>query len=232
MRVPAVQVSNLSHSYRDGDGVHPVISNAALKITPGECVALLGRSGSGKSTLLNLIGGIDKPDSGHITISGQEITKLKEPDLTVFRRRQTGFVYQFFNLIPTLTALENIALPLELNAYPKNDIARLCRDMLEAVGLQERSDAYPDQLSGGEQQRIAIARALIHQPALVLADEPTGNLDHSSGDKVIELMISLTKAEQGSLLLVTHSLAVAKQADRIVMLQDGQLGEQELVSSL
>ena len=227
MSSPAVRVSDLYHSYRDGDNVQPVISNTTMQIMPGECVALLGRSGSGKSTLLNLIGGIDRPDSGHVSVHGQDISTLNEPGLTVFRRRHIGFVYQFFNLIPTLTALENVALPLELNAYPKADIAGHCQDMLEAVGLQLRPDAHPDQLSGGEQQRIAIARALIHKPSIVLADEPTGNLDHSSGENVIELMTSLVKQERSSLLLVTHSLAVAGKADRILTLENGVVSEQE-----
>ncbi len=221
-----VTVSNLSRSYREGDSIQPVITGADLRILPGECVALLGRSGSGKSTLLNLIAGIDQPDSGEITIGGERITRLREPALTLFRRRQIGFVYQFFNLIPTLTTAENIALPLELNARPQQEIAELTSRMLDAVGLRHRSSAFPDQLSGGEQQRVAIARALVHRPALVLADEPTGNLDQAAGTQVLDLMLSLAQEGESSLLLVTHSLSVARRADHILTLQEGRLSEQ------
>jgi putative ABC transport system ATP-binding protein len=221
-----VRVRGLSRSYREGQTIHPVISAAQLHILPGECVALLGRSGSGKSTLLNLIAGIDRPDRGEVLIDGQNITALQEPALTLFRRRHIGFVYQFFNLIPTLTAAENIALPLELNALPRDAIAAQSAGMLEAVGLGARADAYPDQLSGGEQQRVAIARALVHRPTLVLADEPTGNLDQATGEQVLALMMSLARDERSSLLLVTHSLAVARRADRILTLHQGRLSEQ------
>jgi len=221
-----IVISNLSRSYREGDSIQPVITGAELRILPGECVALLGRSGSGKSTLLNLIAGIDQPDSGEITIGGERITRLQEPALTLFRRRQIGFVYQFFNLISTLTTAENIALPLELNACPRQEIAQLTSRMLDAMGLRHRSGAFPDQLSGGEQQRVAIARALVHQPALVLADEPTGNLDQAAGTQVLDLMLSLAQEGENSLLLVTHSLSVARRADRILTLQEGRLSEQ------
>jgi putative ABC transport system ATP-binding protein len=222
-----IRVSGLSRSYRQGQTLYPVISGAQLQILPGECVALLGRSGSGKSTLLNLIAGIDRADSGAVMIAGQNITALKEPALTLFRRRHIGFVYQFFNLIPTLTSAENIALPLELNGCGRDTIAAQTAQMLEAVGLRPRADAYPDQLSGGEQQRVAIARALVHRPALILADEPTGNLDQASGEQVLDLMLSLAREEASSALLVTHSLAVARRADRILTLHAGQLTEQE-----
>jgi len=223
--IPSVEVRALSRSYREGDSIHPVICDAGLQILPGECVALLGRSGSGKSTLLNLIAGIDRPDSGSVLIGGQDICALQEPALTLFRRRHIGFVYQFFNLIPTLSCAENVALPLELNGYPRDTAARQTRQMLEAVGLQQRASAYPDQLSGGEQQRIAIGRALVHRPALVLADEPTGNLDQAAGAQVLDLMLALAREERSSLLLVTHSRAVAQRADRVLTLHEGQLYE-------
>ncbi|MGD8931289.1 MAG: ABC transporter ATP-binding protein [Chromatiales bacterium] len=227
----AVHILNLSRSYREGDRVHQVISDADMQILPGECVALLGRSGSGKSTLLNLIAGIDRPDSGEVFIGGERITRLQEPDLTLFRRRHIGFVYQFFNLIPTLTTAENIALPLELNQVPRAEIHRQVEQMLKSVNLHRRAKAYPDQLSGGEQQRVSIARALVHRPALVLADEPTGNLDQRAGEQALALMIALAREEHSSLLLVTHSLAVARRADRILTLQDGRLSEQGLESA-
>ena len=223
---PGVHVRSLNRSYREGDSIHPVIRNVDLDILPGECVALLGRSGSGKSTLLNLIAGIDRPDRGEVAIGGHNISTLREPALTLFRRRHIGFVYQFFNLIPTLTSAENIALPLELNGRPRDAVAAHTERMLDAVGLRQRASAYPDQLSGGEQQRVAIARALVHRPALVLADEPTGNLDQAAGEQVLELMMSLAREEHSSLLLVTHSLAVAQRADRILTLQEGRLSEQ------
>ena len=225
MSEPNVRITNLSLSYREGESLHPVIRGADATIQAGECVALLGRSGSGKSTLLNLIAGIDTPDSGEVRIAGETITRLGEPALTLFRRRRIGFVYQFFNLIPTLTARENIALPLELNGVPRNESQRRVEEMLSAVGLAARAHAFPDQLSGGEQQRTAIARALIHRPDLVLADEPTGNLDQEAGEQVLELMLSLARQQNGSLLLVTHSLSVARRSDRLLSLHAGRLSE-------
>jgi putative ABC transport system ATP-binding protein len=231
MHNTAVHIENLCRSYREGNRVHQVIRDAEMRILPGECVALLGRSGSGKSTLLNLIAGIDRPDSGEVFIGGECITRLHEPDLTLLRRRRIGFVYQFFNLIPTLSTAENIALPLELNQVSRRQIQQQVEQMLAAVNLHDRAKAYPDQLSGGEQQRVSIARALVHRPALVLADEPTGNLDQDAGEQVLEMMISLAREEQSSLLLVTHSLAVARRADRILTLQQGRLSEEGLESA-
>ncbi|MDJ0807404.1 MAG: ABC transporter ATP-binding protein [Gammaproteobacteria bacterium] len=225
MPQPAVTLTNLSRSYREGYRDHRVLDHAELRIERGESVALLGRSGSGKSTLLNLIAGIDRPDKGEIRIDGESITRLEEPALTLLRRRRIGFVYQFFNLIPTLTTRENIALPLELNHCAKAMMTDKVQQMLEAVDLSRRGDAYPEQLSGGEQQRVAIARALVHRPALLLADEPTGNLDQAAGKNVLGLMTTLAREEQSSLLLVTHSLAVARYADRILTLEEGRLSE-------
>lgn len=223
MTTTALQITDLCRRYREGDRVHEVIRHAGLSLAAGECVALLGRSGAGKSTLLNLIAGIDRPDGGEIRVGGEIITRLPEPQLTLLRRRRIGFVYQFFNLIPTLTAEENVALPLELNGYAPADSAVMTRAMLEEVGLGTLGHAYPDRLSGGEQQRVAIARALVHRPALVLADEPTGNLDLASGEQVLERMFALVRRDGGSLLLVTHSRAVAQRADRILTLEDGVL---------
>jgi len=203
--------------------LRPVLQGVEATLQPGECVALLGRSGSGKSTLLNLIAGIDRPDAGEVWLGDTPISRLAEPELTRLRRRRIGFVYQFFNLIPTLTTQENLALPLELNGLPAPEIERRSRAMLLAVGLEGRASSFPDQLSGGEQQRVAIARALVHQPPLVLADEPTGNLDQQAGEQVLELMFGLARRQAGCLLLVTHSLAVARRADRILTLRDGRL---------
>ena len=224
MPEPALRLAGLGRSYREGEELHPVLRRADAEVMPGESVALLGRSGSGKSTLLNLIAGIDRPDAGEVIVAGVPVSRLDEPELTLFRRRHIGFVYQFFNLIPTLTARENVALPLELNQV--EDAAARVVGMLEAVGLAERSNAYPDQLSGGEQQRVAVARALVHRPPLVLADEPTGNLDQETGERVLDLMLGLVREAGCSLVLVTHSLAVARRADRLLTLAGGALTEQ------
>lgn len=226
MSTPAVRLVGLCRSYREGGGLHPVIKGLDAQIDTGECVALLGRSGSGKSTLLNLIAGIDRPDGGEVIVGGESVTRMTEPGLTLFRRRAIGFVYQFFNLIPTLTTAENVALPLELSGVPRQEASRRVREMLSAVDLEERAGAFPDRLSGGEQQRIAIARALVHRPRLVLADEPTGNLDQETGEQVLEMMFALAREEGGSLLLVTHSLTVARRADRILTLAAGEVSKQ------
>lgn len=225
MPTPTVRLVNVSRGYREGGTLHPVIKGVDAEVVAGECVALLGRSGSGKSTLLNLIAGIDRPDQGEVIVGGESVTRMTEPGLTLFRRRTIGFVYQFFNLIPTLTAAENVALPLELRGISRREAGCRVREMLSAVGLEGRAGAFPDQLSGGEQQRIAVARALVHRPPLVLADEPTGNLDQENGEQVLEMMFSLAREAGGSLLLVTHSLAVARRADRILTLVAGEFAE-------
>jgi putative ABC transport system ATP-binding protein len=222
-----VQLSNLKRTFRSGDKDQVVLQDATLEIVKGETVALLGRSGSGKSTLLNLMSGIDKPDQGRVLVDGIDLTALPEKDATLFRRHSIGFIYQFFNLIPTLTAAENIGLVLELNSLPEREIHHLTESILEAVGLGSLGSRFPDQLSGGEQQRVAIARALVHKPKLVLADELTGNLDAESGQHILDLLKSLVISTNSTLLLVTHSLAVANSADRIVTLEDGALAERE-----
>ena len=200
-----------------------VLQDINLQVTQGERVALVGSSGSGKSTLLNLLGGIDKPSAGDIHLAGQTFSQLTEPALTLFRRQHIGFIYQQFNLIPTLTVAENILLPLELLGLDPDTQQQRLNDWLSAIQLPKRAQAFPDQLSGGEQQRVAIARALIHQPALVLADEPTGNLDAKTGALVLDLLFELSRAQQQSLLVVTHSQVVAECADRVLLLQDGCL---------
>ncbi len=205
--------------------MHTVIAHADLTIERGDVIALLGASGSGKSTLLNLLAGIDKPASGQVTIAGQTLSNLHEPQLTLFRRQHIGFIYQLFNLIPTLTVFENIALPLELCGVVKTEREQRVDDWLNKVGLQCREQAFPDQLSGGEQQRIAIARALIHQPMLVLADEPTGNLDAETGQHILDLLTELANQHQQTLLIVTHSEAVASRARRVLVMERGTLSE-------
>ncbi|MEX2367680.1 MAG: ABC transporter ATP-binding protein [Pseudohongiellaceae bacterium] len=222
-----IQLQDITHAYREGEQSHSVLQDVFLSINQGEKVALLGRSGSGKSTLLNLISGIDIPDRGNIIVDGLDLTAMSEQQRTLFRRQHIGFVYQFFNLVPSLTARENIALVLELNQYDEKAIASRTGMILEATGLTGRADKFPSQLSGGEQQRVAIARALVHCPKVVLADEPTGNLDAATGNSMLDLLRELSGRHQSTLLLVTHSLAVAQIADRILTLEAGQVVERD-----
>jgi len=222
---PVLTVSDVSKSYAEGRRRRTVLDGVELNVRRGECVALIGQSGSGKSTLLNLLAGIDRPDTGAVQVLGREITALGEPELTLLRRREIGFIYQFFNLIPTLTVAENLSLPLELNGVPSRDRPDRVSSLLAEVGLGGREGAFPDQLSGGEQQRVAIARAIIHTPALVLADEPTGNLDARTGAVVLDLLRHLFRDEGRTLILVTHSLKVSELADRTLTLEGGRLIE-------
>lgn len=223
---PLLVVEQLSHSYREGGDSRPILNGIDLQVAEHECIALLGRSGSGKSTLLNMLAGIDTPQAGRITVLGEDINALAERDRTLLRRRHIGFVYQFFNLIPTLTIAENVGLPLELNGVSEQEISRLVGLILSDIGLGDRWNAFPDQLSGGEQQRVAIARALIHNPPIVLADEPTGNLDAETGDQILAILLGLTKQLKRTLIIVTHSREVAERADRILTLNNGLLSEQ------
>jgi putative ABC transport system ATP-binding protein len=222
---PLLEARDLALAYREGSRVRPVLRGATLRVEAGECVALLGRSGCGKSTLLNLLGAIDRPDAGSVTIDGVALRALGERERTLFRRRHLGFVYQSFNLIPTLTATENVALPLELNGTPSTAAHDQAAALLDTIGVGTRRDAFPDELSGGEQQRVAVARALVHRPRLVLADEPTGNLDAETGPQVLRLLRELGRESGGAQLIVTHSLAVARTADRILTLEDGVVRE-------
>ncbi len=222
---PLLEASDLNYAYQEAGQMHTVIAHADLSIERGELIALLGASGSGKSTLLNLLAGIDKPASGQVTIAGQNISNLQEPQLTLFRRQHIGFIYQLFNLIPTLTVFENVALPLELCGVVTTEREQRVDEWLNKIGLQGREQAFPDQLSGGEQQRIAIARALIHQPMLVLADEPTGNLDAETGLHILDLLTELANQHQQTLLIVTHSEAVASRAKRVLVMEHGTLRE-------
>ncbi len=224
-RAPTIDLSGVSKSYREADRDHIVLEGVDLLVQPGELVVLLGRSGSGKSTLLNLLGGLDQPDSGSVAIGGIEITSLGERDRTLFRRRNIGFIFQFFNLLPTLTVLENLLLPLELDGASTEVMRGPCLEMLSAVGLVDRADSFPDRLSGGERQRVAVARGLIHQPQLILADEPTGNLDVGTGRQVIDLLDSLTRQSGRTLLMATHSQQVVGLADRILTIENGRLVE-------
>lgn len=214
---------DLTKSYYEGDMRRMVLQNAHAEFQSSEITAILGRSGSGKSTLLNLISGIDIPDSGQVWVDGQDLTALSERDRTLFRRAHIGFVFQFFNLIPTLTVGENISLPLELNHISQLHAQDKAREMLNAVDLLDRWDTFPERLSRGEQQRVALARALVHDPLLILADEPTGNLDEETGTQMMALLARLTRERNGTLLVVTHSPEVTSHADRILRLSHGQL---------
>jgi putative ABC transport system ATP-binding protein len=218
-----MRLENLAKRYQEGDRTRIVLDDVSVEFKRGEFVALLGRSGSGKSTLLNLVSGIDRPDQGAVWIDGQNLTALSERDRTLFRRRHIGFVFQFFNLIPTLTVLENVTLPLELDGAPEHRARVAAEPLLAAVGLLDRSATFPDRLSGGEQQRVAIARALVHDPLLVLADEPTGNLDEATGGTVLDLLDRLTRQLGKNLLMVTHSPESAARADRIFHIHAGKL---------
>ena len=218
----AVSLRDLSREFVEGKKLHRVLDRINMDFTRGETVAIRGRSGSGKSTLLNLIGGIDAPDSGSVTVAGVELTGLNERDRTLFRRQHIGFVYQSFNLVPTLDVADNIRLVLELNDVPSATADRRIGELLGAVGLANRGDSYPDVLSGGEQQRVAIARALSHQPAVLLADEPTGNLDDTTAENVLELLDKLVKQSGGTMLIATHSNRVASHCDRVLELHDGK----------
>ncbi len=218
-----IRLSHLSRSFQEGEQRHVVLQDLSADFAAGETVALRGRSGSGKSTLLNLISGIDAPDSGRIEIAGLDITAMSERDRTLFRRVHIGFVYQAFNLVPTLTVADNIRLVLELNNVEEAYASQRIDELLAAVGLANRSASYPDVLSGGEQQRVAIARALAHRPRIVLADEPTGNLDDSTAADVLTLLDDLVRQQGGTMIVATHSAKVAAFCDRVLELQNGQL---------
>ncbi|MEM7134650.1 MAG: ABC transporter ATP-binding protein [Chloroflexota bacterium] len=221
-----IQLRTLSKSFVEGGTNRTVLDELNMEFQEGEFICLLGKSGSGKSTLINLIAGLDAPSSGEVVINhqGQEvsITTLSERKRTLFRRNHIGIVFQFFNLVPTLTVLENVTLPLEL-AGADNNLQAQAASLLERVGLGDRLSTYPDKLSGGEQQRVAIARALAHDPLLILADEPTGNLDEETGQVVLGLLLELTRDAGKTLIMATHATDVAEQANRVLHLVQGKL---------
>ena len=220
-----IHIENLSKSFKEGDQTRHVLNGCTLSIDKGEFVAVIGKSGTGKSTLLNLISGIDEPDEGDIFLDGQVLNYMSEEQRTLFRRHKIGFIFQFFNLIPTLTVLENVTLPLELSDVPLVKAQEKAIRFLDEVGLSDRLDTFPDRLSGGEQQRVAIARALVHDPMIVLADEPTGNLDEETGRQVLSLLDRLTRQAGKNLILMTHSRENAVYADRIIELSEGCFAE-------
>ena len=226
--IPLVELHALTKSYPEGGGERVVFRDLSAEIRRGETVALLGRSGSGKSTLLNLIGGIDLPTAGDVLLDGTSLTALSEQRRTLFRRRHIGLVFQSFNLIPTLTVMENLLLPLELNGRTGGRARSEALDLLARIGLADRATTYPDRLSGGEQQRVAVARAVVHDPILLLADEPTGSLDAETGMRVLELLVGLARSDRRTMVVVTHSDAVARAADRVLVLRDARLFEETL----
>jgi len=221
----SIELIDVYKSYEEGERPHPVLAGANASMVAGERVAILGPSGSGKSTLLNLIAGIDLPDAGRVLVGGRDIGGMTERERTLFRRAHVGFVFQFFNLLPTLTVFENLLLPLELTGAVDGEARARATGLLESVELLERSDAFPDRLSGGEQQRVAIARALIHEPEFLLADEPTGNLDEDTGDRVIDRLDQLVRARGTTLVVVTHSRDLAARMDRVIRVHHGTLRE-------
>jgi putative ABC transport system ATP-binding protein len=220
-----LRVRGLAKAYREAGREHTIFEGLDLTIPEGAFTVLMGRSGAGKSTLLNLISGIDRPDAGTVTIGETELTGLSETERTRFRRRHVGFVFQAFNLIPTLTALENVLLPLELSGGAGEEDRTRARHVLGAVGLEDRAGSFPDRLSGGEQQRVAVARALAHHPRLVLADEPTGNLDYETGEQVLGVLARLAAESDTTLLVATHDRSALPHADRALRLEGGTLRE-------
>ncbi|MES2604724.1 MAG: ABC transporter ATP-binding protein [Pseudomonadota bacterium] len=225
MDAPFIAIQNLSRCFVQGERRQQVLDGVSFTLHRGETVALLGRSGSGKSTLLNLLSGIDLPDSGDVNIDGTSMLALTEQQRTLFRRQHIGFIYQFFNLIPSLTVAENIALVLELNGMATAAALARAEDALKDIGLGDKAEQYPARLSGGEQQRVAILRALVHAPKLVLADEPTGNLDAVTGRQMLQVLRDRLQQAESTTLIVTHSLSVAQSADRILTMENGLVTE-------
>lgn len=219
-----LKVENLTKIYGSGENLVNAVDDVSFSVEKGEFVAIVGASGSGKSTLLHLIGGVDRPTSGKIFVDGNDISKMNDDKLAVFRRRQVGIVYQFYNLIPILTVEENITLPCDLDGRGV-DRERL-EMILDSFGLRARRKHLPNQLSGGQQQRTSIARALINNPSLVLADEPTGNLDSKSSEEVMSMLKMCNQSYGQTVIMITHNLDIAKQADRIITISDGKIVEE------
>ena len=225
MAAPIIEFRNLSKAYWEADQEHVVLNEVNGEVHEGEFIVLLGKSGCGKSTLLNLISGIDAPSRGDILVEGQSLTGMSEDERTLFRRRHIGFVFQSFNLIPTLTVQDNLLLPLELTGQLGGGDRTALADMLEELDMVQRMHYYPDRLSTGEQQRVAIARALVHNPSIILADEPTGNLDHDTGQDVLNLLDRLVRRSGKTMIMVTHSREVIGLADRLMTIRNCRLEE-------
>jgi putative ABC transport system ATP-binding protein len=220
---PIIELHHLTKTYTEGKQSRTILHNINVSFNAGEFILLLGHSGSGKSTLLNLISGIDAPDSGDILINKVTINRLSEHQRTLFRREHIGFIFQFFNLIPTLTIFENVTLALQLNGGVTPAKEKEVQALLDRVGLSHRQDAFPDRLSGGEQQRVAILRAVVHNPTVLLADEPTGNLDEDTGKTIIELLLELTRQVDKTLIMATHNPEIVPLADKVYRVKNGEL---------
>lgn len=229
---PILRVANLNKVYRSGSRDLHVLREIDLEIETGSTTAIVGPSGSGKTTLLGLLAGLDRPTSGTITLDGTELGSRSEDELAGIRNRSIGFVFQSFQLIPTLTALENVMVPLELRGERTRDVERRALDLLGRVGLADRVDHYPTQLSGGEQQRVGIARGFIHQPKILFADEPTGNLDSDTSEQIEDLLFSLNRDEATTLVIVTHDPELASRCGRVVRLRGGRIESDETRSIL
>ena len=224
-----VQTQNLTKIYGSGSTAVTALDHVNINIHDSEFVAIMGPSGCGKSTLLHLLGGLDSPSDGEVLIDGDSITKMPDDKLTELRRRRIGFVFQFFNLIPVLSAAENAALPITLEGIKPGEAATKAKEWLGRFGLVDRLSSRPDQLSGGQQQRVAIARALVAEPSLILADEPTGNLDTRSGDEIASLLRNVSKEYNRTIVMVTHDPRIAAYADRIIFLKDGKVVDETLL---
>jgi putative ABC transport system ATP-binding protein len=219
-----VRLQNVSHAYSSSESAAvQVLDGVSLDIASGDFAVLMGASGSGKSTLLNLIGAVDRPTSGRIVVGDVETSALDENALTMLRREKIGFIFQFFNLIPTLNVFENIAFPLSLARVPRAEVRRRVAEVLEEIGLPQRATHFPNELSGGEMQRVAIGRAIVHRPALILADEPTGNLDSKNGDAVLELIRRIHQTRETTIVMATHSDRAASCGDYVIRVADGRV---------
>ena len=218
-----LKVENLTKKYGKNESEVIAVNNMSFSVESGEFIAIVGSSGSGKSTLLHLLGGVDRPTSGKVFVNGKDIYSLKDDELAIFRRREVGLIYQFYNLIPILNVEENITLPCDLDRkdVPKEELDEL----LKVLGLENRRKHLPNELSGGQQQRVAIGRALINHPAIVLADEPTGNLDSKSSDEIVQLLKTSNKKYYQTIIMITHNPEIAKVADRIIRIEDGKIVE-------
>lgn len=222
-----LEVKELTRKYGQGDSAVVAVDHISFSVERGEFVAITGASGSGKSTLMNMIGGIDNPTSGEVIIDGKCISSMSEDELAIFRRRNLGMIYQFYNLIPTLTAMENILLPWRLDGRKEN--TEKVKEILQVLGLSERADHLPGQMSGGQQQRVSIGRALINEPAFILADEPTGNLDSKTSGEIIDLLKYTNERLKQTILLITHDEKIALSADRIITIGDGKIIRDEVM---
>lgn len=225
--MPFLEIRDLTRVYGTGDTAVQALNHVSLSVERGEFVSIMGASGSGKSTLLHLLGGVDQPTSGEVILDGVSLYQQKEEALTIFRRRQIGLVYQFYNLVPLLTVEENLTLPLLLDGQSVDSTTML--DLLNRLGLEGKGRAFPSQLSGGQQQRVAIARALITRPALLLADEPTGNLDSAAGAQVMQLLLHLNQTIGQTIIMITHDENLALQSKRMIRLQDGNVVGDEVI---